>query len=82
MMKLWYKMTPEDKQRFYEGVITDYEKSTGLPWSIMEMKIRENLDSTFDDARFAAMSPDDQIDARYCRKEFGKLCIRQIDKLW
>jgi len=37
-----------------------------------ERKNQDNIDATFDDERFVKMSPDDQIDAAFARKEFGK----------
>lgn len=84
IVKKWYDMTEEDKQNFYRGVIADYnEKNPGKSWSEVEEKTLKQIDETFDDALFFKMSPDDQIDGAYARKEFGNKKPSLIDYiLW
>ena len=65
-------MTPADKAAFLESVKRSMLLEYGVKWEEMERKIQDNIDATFDDERFVKMSPDDQIDAAFARKEFGK----------
>ena len=76
-------MTPEDKASFLEATKRAMFVEHGIEWSVMEKKIQDNIDATFDDERFVKMDPDSQIDAAYARKEFGKNKPSMIDyMLW
>lgn len=72
MRKRISDMTPADKAAFLESVKRSMLLEHGVKWEEMERKIQDNIDATFDDERFVKMSPDDQIDAAFARKEFGK----------
>ena len=82
MLKNYKNLTPEDKRRFLEASIVEFEKNSGgLPWSVVKERAQAFLDCAFDDKRFPQMSPDDQIDAAFCRKEFGKKKPELVDFL-
>ena len=72
MRKRISDMTPADKAAFLGSVKRSMLLEHGVKWEEMERKIQDNIDATFDDERFVKMSPDDQIDAAFARKEFGK----------
>ena len=74
-------MTPADKAAFLESVKRSMLINHGVKWEDMEAKIQDNIDATFDDERFVKMSPDDQIDAAFARKEFGKKKPELVDFL-
>ena len=76
-------MTPADKAAFLESVKRSMLLEHGVKWEEMEKKIQDNIDATFDDERFLKMDPDDQIDAAFARKEFGKNKPEIVDfMLW
>lgn len=64
-------MTPEDKAAFLEATKIAMLIEQGVPWEVIEPKIQDDIDATFDDDRFVKMDPDFRIDAAYARKEFG-----------
>lgn len=72
MLKRIQDLTPEEKQRFYEATKKSYEENSGVPWALIEANMQREIDDAFDDERFPKMLPDDQIDAAYARKEFGR----------
>lgn len=80
MIKRVQDLTKEDKDRYYNAVKEEIEKS-GVPWKEMEKRIQDDIDQTFDDEAFLKMDPDFQIDAVLCRKEFGKNKPSIIDYL-
>ena len=76
-------MTAADKASFLEATRSASEKNNGVPWKVMEAKLQEDIDATFDDEKFAKMDPDFAIDAAYARREFGKQKPELIDyMLW
>lgn len=72
MIKKRSEMTEFDKAKYMRNVKSELEKNYGIPWEFYENKIQKFIDDAFDDEKFTKMSPDDQIDAAYARKEFGK----------
>lgn len=83
MKKRIADMTPADKASFLEATKRAMLLEQGIEWSTMEKKIQDTIDATFDDERFVKMAPDDQIDAAFARKEFGKNKPEMIDyMLW
>ena len=83
MKKRIADMTPVDKASFLEATKKAMWLERGVRWEEMEKKIQDNINATFDDERFVKMSPDDQIDAAFARKEFGKNKPELIDyMLW
>ena len=74
-------MTAKDKAEFLEATKIATEKEQGIPWEIMEAKIMEDIENTFDDAKFVKMDPDFRIDAAYARKEFGDKKPKLVDYL-
>lgn len=71
MRKKISEMTTEDKAEFLERTKAAMIMEQGVPWPIIEARILEDIDNTFDDAAFIKMDPDFRIDAAYARKEFG-----------
>lgn len=71
MRKRISEMTPEDKAAFLEATKIAMLIEQGVPWEVIEPKIQDDIDATFDDDRFVKMDPDFRIDAAYARKEFG-----------
>lgn len=83
MIKRIQDLTAEEKKQFYERTKSEYEEKYGLSWELLERKMQREIDATFDDELFPKMSPDDQIDAAYARKEFGKNKPSLVDyMLW
>lgn len=72
MIKKRSELTEADKEKYIRNTRRELEQKSGLPWSFFEERIHEFLDNAFDDETFPKMTPDDQIDAAYARKEFGK----------
>ena len=72
MLKKISELTENDKHKFIEASKQSFEKTYKLPWSYIEYKTQEFIDNAFDDTKYPKMSPDDQIDAAYARKAFGK----------
>ena len=73
MLKRMQDLTPEEKQRIYRETIRIFERDhKDISWSEIERRAQVFLDRAFDDKLFPQMSPDDQIDAAFCRKEFRK----------
>ena len=76
-------MSPADKASFLEATKRAMWLEHGVKWEDMEKKIQDEIDATFDDERFLQMDPDNQIDAAYARKAFGKNKPELIDyMLW
>ena len=76
-------MTPVDKASFLESVKHSMLLEHGVRWEEMEPKIQDSIDEMFDDERFVKMAPDDQNDAAFARKEFGKNKPELVDfMLW
>lgn len=71
MIKNIHDLTESDKRKFYEAAKDRYKRTYDVPWEVIEAGMRTFIDSAFDDDLFVKMSPDDQIDASYCRKAFG-----------
>ncbi len=71
MIKKISELTENEKQRFLLGVRREYENSYGIPWSVVEQQAQVFLNQAFDDSLYHKMSPDNQIDAAYCRKAFN-----------
>ncbi len=74
-------MTSEDKAEFLERTKLAMEREHGIPWEFIEPKILEDIENTFDDAKFVKMDPDFRIDAAYARKEFGDKKPALVDYL-
>ena len=51
----------------------------GIPWELIEEKMIEDIENTFDDEKFPKKDPDFRIDAAYARKEFGDKKPELID---
>ncbi len=47
----------------------------------VRLNLREDLENTFDDRKFAKMDPDFRIGAAYARKEFGDKKSEPVDYL-
>lgn len=71
MLKNINRLTESDKKKFYEAMKADFDRNYNVPWTVIEERMRSFLDQAFDDRLFPKMSPDDQIDASYCRKAFN-----------
>ena len=77
------EMTAADKASFLEAPKRATEVEQGVPWPLMEKRMLDEIEATFDDERFAKMDPDFAIDAAYARKEFGKQKPELVDyMLW
>ena len=70
MIKYYKDLTASDKERFVAKIKREIESVQDTSWPEMERKMQAFLDTAFDDALFMKMSPEDMIDASYCRKEF------------
>ena len=81
MRKKISEMTAADKKRFLDQTKKSMVHEYGIPWEFIEAKILGDLESTFDDAKFARMNPDDRIDAAYAKKEFGNKKPELVDYL-
>lgn len=81
MHKKISEMTSTDKAEFLEQTKQAMINKQGVPWKLMETKILEEIDKTFDDREFAKMNPDARIDAAYARKEFGDKKPELVDYL-
>ena len=75
MIKIIRDLTESDKRKIYEAAKAAYKRTYDVPWEVIESGMRTFIDSAFDDDLFVKMSPDEQIDASYCRKAFGNKCI-------
>ena len=71
MRKKMSEMTAADKAEFLKQTKEAMLREQGIPWELIEPKILEDIESTFDDEKFVKMDPDFRIDAAYARKEFG-----------
>ncbi len=71
MIKKISELTAKDKAEFLKKTKQAFIREHGIPWEIVEAKIIEELENTFDDEKFVKMNPDAQIDAAYARKAFG-----------
>ena len=81
MHKKISEMTVADKAEFLEQTKLAMAKEHGVPWEFIEAKILEDIENTFDDAKFVKMDPDFRIDAAYARKEFGDKKPALVDYL-
>lgn len=81
MRKRISEMTQSDKYSYLEAVKRATEAEQGLSWTIMSKKIQTDIDTIFDDEKFAKMDPDSRIDASYARKEFGDKKPELVDYL-
>ena len=61
---------PSDKTRILNKIKWEIENIHNVPWSEMERKMQSFLNAAYDDNLLPKMSPDDLIDAGFCRKEF------------
>ena len=71
MRKKISEMTAADKAEFLEQTKRAMVKEQGVPWELIEPRIIEEIENTFNDEKFIKMDPDFRIDAAYARKEFG-----------
>lgn len=71
MIKHIKSLTESDKRKFYEFAKDSFIRDYNMPWEVVEASMKRFIDYAFDDKLFVKMSPDDQIDASYCRKHFG-----------
>lgn len=77
MRKRISEMTPEDKEAFLAATIRATEEEQHVPWSWMEAKIQEDIDATWDDARFAKMDPKSGA----CHREkFANVCSKRLTR--
>ena len=74
-------MTEADKASFLEKTKEAMEKEQGIPWKVIEPKILNDIEQTFDDEKFIKMDPDFRIDAAHARKEFGDKKPEVVDYL-
>ena len=81
MHKKISEMTAADKAEFLEKFKIAMINEQGVPWEIMEPKILEDIENTFDDEKFVKMDPEFRIDAAYARKEFGDKKPELVDYL-
>ena len=81
MHKKISEITPADKAKFLEKTKQAMSKEYGISWEIIEPKIIEDIENTFDDAIFVKMDPDFRIDAAYARKAFGDKKPELVDFL-
>ena len=81
MHKKISEMTAADKAEFLEKVKIAMINEQGGPWEVMEPKILEDIENTFDDEKFVKMDPEFRIDAAYARKEFGDKKPELVDYL-
>jgi len=81
MHKKISEMTAADKAEFLEKVKIAMINEQGVPWEVMEPKILEDIENTFDDEKFVKMDPEFRIDAAYARKEFGDKKTELVDYL-
>lgn len=72
MIKHMKDLTEQEKLAFYESVKKSYEEQYHIPWSVIKAMIQQEIDDAFDDAKFAKLPADQQNDAAYARKEFGR----------
>lgn len=83
MIKKISELTAEDKAEFLKKTKQAFIREQGIPWEIVEAKMIEELENTFDDEKFVKMNPDAQIDAAYARKAFGNKKPELVDyMLW
>jgi len=83
MLKKISEMTDKDKAVFLEKTKRAMIEEHGIPWEIVEPKIIEDIENTFDDKKFLEMDPDSRIDAASARKEFGDRKPTLVDyMLW
>jgi len=75
------EMTAADKAEFLELTKQAMIREQGIPWNLIESKILEDIENTFDDEKFVKMNPDFRIDAAYARKEFGDKKPELVDYL-
>lgn len=69
MIKRISELTNSDKNIYLENVKRELAY-TGVSWEFYQEKIQEDIDNTFDDARFGKMNPEFAIDAAYAREYF------------
>ncbi len=81
MHKKISEMTAADKAEFLELTKQAMIREQGIPWNLIESKILEDIENTFDDEKFVKMNPDFRIDAAYARKEFGDKKPELVDYL-
>lgn len=81
MHKKISEMTAADKAEFLEKTKLAMFREQGVPWEVIEPKILEDIENTFDDEKFVKMDPDFRIDAAYARKEFGDKKPELVDYL-
>lgn len=83
MIKHMKDLTEQEKLAFYESVKKSYEEQYHMSWRMIKAMIQQEIDDTFDDAKFVKLPADQQIDAAYARKEFGRNKPAMIDyMLW
>ena len=81
MHKKISEMTDADKAEFLEQTKLSTLVEHGVPWEVMEARIIQEIEDTFDDEKFVKMDPDSMIDAAYARKEFGDRKPALVDYL-
>ena len=69
MIKRIKDLTEADKKRYLQSIKREIEGS-GQSWEFYETKIREEIDTTFDDEAFSKMDPEFAVDAAYARRDF------------
>ena len=74
-------MTAADKAKSLEQTKLAMAREQGVPWEFIESKILEDIENTFDDAKFIKMDPDFLIDAAYARKELDDKKPALVDYL-
>ena len=83
MLKKISEMTDKDKAVFLEKTKRAMTGEQGIPWEIVESKILEEIENTFDDEKILKMDPDFRIDAAFARKGFGDRKPALVDyMLW
>ena len=83
MRKRIADMTAEDKAEFLKYTRLAVEREQGASWEVVEARILEDIENTFDDDKFVRMDPDFRIDAAYARREFGDRKPELVDyMLW
>ena len=58
MIKKISEMTEADEQKYLEGCKKALGKDQGISWPVIEKRMLDEIDATFDDEKFFKMDPD------------------------
>ena len=83
MIKKISEMTAADKTAFLESVKKSMLSEYGILWEVMEKKILQDIEDSFDDAKFVKMDPEFRVDAALARRRFHDKKPELVDyMLW